>query len=112
MKSTIERASAVSKQDALRCEGPLQGLRVVELGSYIAGPFCTRLMGDFGANVIKVELPGDGDPFRGWGRGVVAGQSVWWLVQSRNKRCITLDLRRSEGRELGLRLIDHADVVV
>jgi formyl-CoA transferase len=74
----------------------LAGVRVIELGQLIAGPFCGKTLGDFGADVIKVEPPGLGDPLRKW-RVLKEGTSLWWQVQSRNKRSITLDLRKPDG---------------
>lgn len=92
---------------------PLSGVRVVELGSYVAGPFCSRILADFGADVIKVEAPNEGDPLRQWGRGSVDdGHYLWWPVQSRNKRCITLNLRDAAGQQLARRLLGFADVAV
>jgi formyl-CoA transferase len=90
---------------------PLQGLRVLELGQLIAGPFAGKMLADFGADVIKVEPPGSGDPLRKW-RMLKDGTSVWWQVQSRNKRSVALDLRSAEGQELCGRLADEADVVI
>ena len=90
---------------------PLQGLRVLELGQLIAGPFAGKMLADFGADVIKVEPPGSGDPLRKW-RMLKDGTSVWWQVQSRNKRSVALDLRSVEGQELCGRLADEADVVI
>jgi crotonobetainyl-CoA:carnitine CoA-transferase CaiB-like acyl-CoA transferase len=96
--------------DGLAC-GPLRGLKVLELGHFIAGPFCTRLLGDLGANVVKAEPPGQGDPFRGW--GIRAGEhTLSWALQSRNKKCITLNLKHEEGQALVRRLFRWADVVV
>jgi formyl-CoA transferase len=92
--------------------GALAGVRVLELGTLIAGPFCGRLLGDLGADVIKVEAPDRPDPLRDWGQAELDGHRFFWTVHARNKRCITLDLRRDEGRELFLRLADTADVVV
>jgi formyl-CoA transferase len=89
----------------------LAGVRVIELGQLIAGPFCGKTLGDFGADVIKIEPPGQGDPLRKW-RLLKDGTSVWWQVQSRNKRSVTLDLRRPEGQEIALALISEADVVI
>jgi formyl-CoA transferase len=89
----------------------LKGLRVVEMGQLIAGPFCARMLGEFGAEVIKIEPPGAGDPLRNW-RMIKNGTSVWWQVQSRNKRSIALDLRSPEGQEIARRLIAEADVLV
>ena len=88
--------------------GPLVGLKVVELGHYIAGPFCTRILADLGAEVIKVEPPG-GDPFRGWG-AMVNGNSVWFSVQGRNKLSIELDLKKE--KPVALQLAARADVLV
>lgn len=90
---------------------PLAGLKVLELGQLIAGPFATKLLGEFGADVIKVEPPGTGDPLRKW-RMIEDGTSLWWHVQTRNKRSITLDLRSQEGQSLVRRLAAEADVVV
>ncbi len=90
---------------------PLSGLRVLELGQLIAGPFAGKMLGDFGADVIKVEPPGSGDPLRKW-RMLKDGTSVWWQVQSRNKRSIALDLRCAEGQDLCRRLAAEADVVI
>lgn len=92
--------------------GPLQGVRVLELGSLIAGPFATRILADLGAEVIKVEPPGQGDPLRTWGLPSHAGPSLWHLVQSRNKKSVTIDLRRPEGQALVRRLAREVDVVV
>ena len=89
----------------------LQGMRVIEMGQLIAGPFCAKMLGEFGADVIKIEPPGAGDPLRNW-RMIQNGTSVWWQVQSRNKRCIALDLRSAEGQEVARRLIAEADVLV
>ncbi len=91
---------------------PLDDLRVVELGQLLAGPFCGQLLGDFGADVIKVEDPGKGDPMRQWGREKPHGKSLWWPVIARNKKSATCDLRTAEGQALLRRLIDTADVVV
>lgn len=91
---------------------PLNGVRVLELGSLIAGPFAGRLLADFGADVVKVEAPDRGDPLREWGRESREGASLWWAVQSRGKRCITLDLRRPRGRELLLALAAESDVLI
>lgn len=90
-------------------EGPLNDIRVIELGQLIAGPFCGQLMADMGADVIKVEPPGAGDPMRVWGRG---DYPLWWSVCARNKRCITANLRESEGQELVKKLISQADMVL
>jgi len=92
--------------------GPLRGLRVVEVGSLIAGPFATRLMADFGAEVIKVESPRAPDPLRQWGQHQHNGRGLWWPVQSRGKRLVTLDLASERGQELFLELTTRADVLV
>jgi formyl-CoA transferase len=91
--------------------GALKGLRVVEMGQLIAGPFAAKTLGDFGADVIKIEPPGAGDPLRNW-RMIQDGTSVWWQVQSRNKRSIALDLRSAEGQDIARQLIAQADVLI
>jgi formyl-CoA transferase/succinyl-CoA--D-citramalate CoA-transferase len=91
--------------------GPLTDVRVLELGSFIAGPFAGQLLGDYGADVIKVESPGDGDPMRRWGI-TRDGDSLWWPTIGRNKRSVTLDLRQPRGRELAARLATRCDVVL
>jgi len=90
---------------------PLAGLKVIELGQLIAGPFATKLLGEFGADVIKIEPPGTGDPLRKW-RMIEDGTSLWWHVQTRNKRSVSLDLRTAEGQDLVRRLAADADVLV
>lgn len=92
--------------------GPLSDLRVVEMGQLLAGPFCGQLLADFGADVIKVEPPGQGDPMREWGREKAGGRSLWWPVVARNKRSVTIDLREPAGQDLARRLIDGADVLI
>jgi len=89
----------------------LQGVRVIEMGQLIAGPFAGKTLGDFGADVIKIEAPGAGDPLRNW-RMMKDGTSVWWQVQSRNKRSLALDLRSEEGQDIARKLIAEADVLV
>ena len=91
--------------------GPLAGVKVLELGTLIAGPFCAKTLADFGAEVIKVEPPGEGDPLRRW-RKMRNGVSLWWHVQSRNKKSITLDLRQPEGQAVVRRLARECQVVV
>ena len=91
--------------------GPLAGLKVLELGQLIAGPFAGKTLGDFGADVIKIEPPGDGDPLRLW-RMLHQGTSVWWQVQSRNKRSVVLDLRTTEGRADVAALAAECDVLI
>ncbi|HUH40657.1 MAG TPA: CoA transferase [Castellaniella sp.] len=90
---------------------PLSGIRVLEMGQLIAGPFAAKILGEFGADVIKIEPPGRGDPLRAW-RLLHEGTSVWWQVQSRNKQSITLDLRDPEIQALVRRLIAETDVLV
>ena len=91
--------------------GPLAGVRVLELGSLIAGPFCGRILADFGADVLKIEPPGSGDPLRTWSLVTEHG-SLWSMVQSRNKRSVAVDLRIPEGRELVRRLAGQCDVLI
>ncbi len=90
-------------------KGPLTDIRVIELGQLIAGPFCGQLMADMGADVIKVEPPGTGDPMRVWGRGDFP---LWWTVCARNKRCITANLRQPEGQDLVRRLVAKSDMLL
>jgi crotonobetainyl-CoA:carnitine CoA-transferase CaiB-like acyl-CoA transferase len=85
---------------------------VLELGTLIAGPFAGRLLGDMGADVIKVELPNAPDPLRTWGQAELDGQHVFWTVHARNKKAITLDLRHPRGRELFCELVEKSDIVV
>lgn len=92
--------------------GPLSGVRVIELGQLLAGPFCGQMLGDLGADVIKLEDPRVGDPLRQWGRHLPDGHSLWWSIVGRNKRSVTLDLRQPEGQEIARRLIGTADIVV
>ena len=89
----------------------LSGVRVIEMGQLIAGPFCGKTLGEFGAEVIKIEAPGAGDPLRNW-RLMKEGTSVWWQVQSRNKKSVALDLRAQEGQDIARQLIAEADVLV
>lgn len=89
--------------------GPLAGLRVVEMGQLIAGPFCGQLLGDMGAEVAKIEPPGEGDPMRNWGQG---GTPTAWRVIARNKYSVALDLRSAEGQETARQLINVADILI
>ena len=108
-----EAGTAVGQQaQAEAGAGPLAGVRVLELGMLLAGPFTGRLLGDMGAEVIKVEPPGQPDPLREWGKARYQGRSLWWPVQSRNKKCITLNLREAKGQELLLELARRSDVLV
>lgn len=92
--------------------GPLRGIRVIELGQLIAGPYCGQMLADFGAEVIKIEPPKIGDAMRQWGRSDADGETVWWSVIARGKRSVTLDLRRPEGQEVLRSLVAEADVLV
>ena len=89
----------------------LQGLKVIEMGQLIAGPFASKLLGEFGADVIKIEPPGIGDPLRKW-RKIKDGTSLWWHVQSRNKRSLTLNLKEAEAQDIVRQLVSEADVLV
>ena len=98
--------------DATPSAGPLAGIRVIECGVLLAGPFCARLLADFGAEVIKVEAPGKGDPMRTVGQSLVDGKSLWWPGIARNKKCISLNLRDPQGQEILCRLVAQSDVLV
>jgi formyl-CoA transferase len=110
MTDTAAPAEATRSQS--NGPGPLAGVRVVELGMLLAGPFTGRLLGDMGAEIIKVEPPGKPDPLREWGQARYKGRSLWWPVQSRNKKCVTLNLRQERGQRLLLDLVRHSDVLV
>ena len=97
--------------DTAQAAGPLAGLKVLELGQLIAGPFAAKTLADFGADVIKIEAPEGGDPLRKW-RLLKGGTSVWWQVQSRNKRSVALDLRRPEAQDIVRKLATSADVLI
>ena len=103
----VSPVSAAADEKSL----PLAGVRVIEMGQLIAGPFCAKTLGDFGADVIKIEPVGTGDPLRNW-RLIKEGTSVWWQVQSRNKQSIALDLRKEEAQDIARRLLAEADVLV
>ncbi|HZN48883.1 MAG TPA: CoA transferase, partial [Ramlibacter sp.] len=90
--------------------GPLAGLKVVEMGQLIAGPFAAKTLADFGADVVKIEPPTAGDPLRNW-RLLKNGTSVWWQVQSRNKRSLALDLKQPQAQEIVRKLAAEADVL-
>lgn len=92
-------------------KGPLAGIRVLELGTLIAAPFAARLMAEFGADVVKIEQPGQGDPLRKW-RKLHQGTSLWWYLQSRNKKSVALDLKSPEGLAIARTLAAKADVVI
>ena len=110
--ATLATADASSRPAAGAAGGgALAGLRVVEMGQLIAGPFCGKTLGEFGADVVKIEAPSSGDPLRNW-RLLQDGTSVWWQVQSRNKRSVALDLRATEGQDIARALIAEADVLI
>ncbi|HEX5201054.1 CaiB/BaiF CoA transferase family protein [Paractinoplanes rhizophilus] len=90
----------------------LKGLRVVEMGQLLAGPFCGQLLGDFGAEVIKIEPPGEGDPMRNWGRERPYGKSLWWPVVARNKKSVELNLRGQAGQQAVRDLVEKSDVLI
>lgn len=117
MRARLKEQPAIMSTPSAPVTGPLTGLKVLELGQLIAGPFAGKTLADFGAEVIKVEPPanaegqGGGDPLRQW-RMLHNGLSVWWQVQSRNKKSVVLDLRSPEGRDTVRQLIDEADVLI
>ena len=92
-------------------KGPLAGIKVLELGTLIAGPFCARMLGEFGADVIKIESPQGGDPIRQW-RVLKDGNSLWWSIQSRNKKSITLNMKDKRAQDIARRLALDADIVI
>lgn len=91
--------------------GPLAGIKVLELGTLIAGPFCSRMLAEFGADVIKIESPEGGDPIRQW-RVLKDGTSLWWSVQARNKKSLTLNLKDPRGQDIARRLALEADIII
>ncbi|HAT31456.1 MAG TPA: formyl-CoA transferase, partial [Janthinobacterium sp.] len=92
-------------------DGPLAGIKVLELGTLIAGPFCARMLAEFGADVIKIEAPDGGDPIRHW-RVLKDGTSLWWSVQARNKKSLTLNLKDARGRAIARQLALDADIII
>ncbi len=96
--------------DSQPARPPLSGLRVLEIGHFVAAPFAARILGDLGADIIKIEPPG-GDPARQWGEQV-NGRSLWWSMHGRNKRSVTLNLKHARAREVILSLIPHCDAVI
>src|ERR1700716_14886 len=98
-------------EQASEGQQPLASTRVLELGSLIAGPYASALLAQFGADVIKIEPPGIGDPLRKW-RKLHAGTSLWWYVQSRNKKSVSLDLKSEAGRDIVRRLASEADILI
>lgn len=91
---------------------PLKDLRVIEMGQLLAGPFCGQILGDFGAEIIKIEDPAHGDPMRQWGQEKPHGKSLWWPVIARNKKSVTVDLRAEAGQEVVRHLVEHSDVLI
>ncbi|MBR7798402.1 CaiB/BaiF CoA transferase family protein [Undibacterium fentianense] len=101
----------MSARNQEKSHGPLAGIKVLELGTLIAGPFCARMFGEFGAEVIKVETPDGGDPLRHW-RVLKDGTSLWWRLQSRNKKSLTLNMKSKEAQEIARRLALDADIII
>ncbi|MBT9281148.1 MAG: CoA transferase [Hydrogenibacillus schlegelii] len=95
----------------MKAHPPLEGVRVLELGTLIAGPFASRILAEFGAEVIKIEAPNGGDPLRTW-RLLHNGTSLWWYVQARNKKSVTVDLKSEKGQEIVRRLVKETDIVI
>jgi crotonobetainyl-CoA:carnitine CoA-transferase CaiB-like acyl-CoA transferase len=115
--TTPDRSSGNGAGDGARADrpladGPLQGLRVIEFGQLLAGPYVGTLLGDFGADVVKIEAPPKGDAMRDWGRLRHNDHSLWWSILARNKRSVTLNLREPEGQRIAMRLCERADVVL
>ena len=100
------------KERDSRLKGPLAGVRVIELGQLLAGPFTSTRLADFGAEVIKVEAPKNGDPMREWGHHRYEGKCLWWPILARNKKTVTANLREERGQELVRKLVKRADVLV
>jgi formyl-CoA transferase len=108
----IERKGTDMTTEKQKPTGPLAGLRVIEMGTLLAGPFCGQLLGDFGAEVIKIEPPGQGDPMREWGQEKSHGMSLWWPVVARNKKSVTLNLREAAGQAIAKDLIARSDFLL
>jgi formyl-CoA transferase len=100
------------RSDPGNVTGPLDGIRVIEVGTLISGPFAGRLLGDMGAEVVKIEPPGAPDPLRTWGQAELDGHHFFWTVHARNKKAVTLNLRETRGRDLFLDLVEHSDILV
>ena len=100
-----------NQSEATAKKMPLAGMKVIELGTLIAGPYAASLLAQFGAEVIKIESPGNGDPLRNW-RKLHHGTSLWWYSQSRNKKSMTLDLKAPEGQQIVRDLVKTADIVI
>lgn len=113
MQPSDDRASSASESaDQRPNTGPLTDLRVLEMGQLLAGPFCGQLLADFGAEVIKCEPPGSGDPMRQWGSEKGNGKSLWWPVIARNKQSVTLNLRTPEGQDIVRELVRDTDILI
>lgn len=108
----MKQDEATTEPSNRSAAGPLAGVRVVEMGQLIAGPFCGQVLGDLGAEVIKIEEPRAGDPMRQWGQARVEGDSLWWSVLGRNKKSVALNLRDERGQELARQLVATADIVI
>jgi succinyl-CoA---D-citramalate CoA-transferase len=108
--SQVQEQMATTEQ--LQTDGPLADLRVIEMGVLLAGPFCGQLLGDYGAEVIKIEQPKVGDPMRDWGQEKPHGKSLWWPVIARNKKSITLNAREKEGQEIIKQLVKESDILI
>ena len=106
-----DRIAFFAMQEDKNPKGPLAGIKVLELGTLIAGPFCARMLGEFGADVIKIESPQGGDPIRQW-RVLKDGNSLWWSIQSRNKKSITLNMKDKRAQDIARRLALDADIVI
>src|ERR1700694_4291878 len=100
-----------SNSGGMPLQGALSNIKVVELGTLIAGPYCARLLAEFGAEVVKIETPGEGDPLRKW-RKLHEGNSLWWYAQARNKKSVAVNLREPDGQAVVRRLARDADMVV
>src|SRR5579872_7381933 len=114
INGNLDNSSANGAEEKTR-KPPLSGMRVLELGSFVAAPLATRILADFGAEVIKVETPRKGDELREWGTMVATRSgsiSAWWLEQARNKRLVTLDLHLPTGQALALKLVERCDIVI
>src|SRR5918911_3745586 len=95
-----------------KLDSPLEGIRVLDLSRVLAGPYCTMMLGDLGADVVKIELPGSGDDTRRWGPPFVEGESTYYLAVNRNKRSVTLNLKHPRARELLLEMVRDADILL
>ena len=112
MTARTNRTTLEASREGGPIDGPLVGVRILELGSLIAGPFAGRLLADLGAEVIKVEAPERHDPLREWGQEYLDGRSLWWPVMNRNKKLITLDLQQESDRASLLELAQDSDAMI